>query len=885
MQPSPDNRGVGPVVRRGNQTMDTPVRFCTFIALAVLLAAQAAAPQTLVSGRSIDMAGNAVAGATVELLVKGVSATTGVDGSFELLDLATVLPRASGSGNPSTVRVQSAILRIAAGTEPATIRARLNNLRGQEVRDVFSGAVPAGTSLDLPLFGQASDISAGLYVLEVDINGTVSRHRVMRLGPTRSSSSPVGRSPGLKKPLEAVDTLRITKDDCATRDILVKQYETDVGTIEISCNTPPADATVWVAPGGTAAWPGTQSNPMGSIAAAIRGSGPGDIVAVRGGEKIYTERNETITGVKGSSDKPIRVIGYGTSRPQIDVSIAEFRGGSSAHPSGAWVSEDQSKNIWVSVNGGFDTDYLAGFGPEGDGVPAGQGRLRLLGYASDAAFESTHLSDANLDCYFGPGLRAGAGGKMRIRTSTAKWSEELGHGDFPNTSKNPNELDVVVFRNGIIWTLSNCEYLTVKNIEFLYARQILALLGCKNITFNDCRFEGKADYVRIDGSSSFVTINGCQFFFNNPNYLPWGAWKWSNQIVDYNGRNSIKCETGSHDITVQNCRFCGCLMCCCLYNESFNVRFLHNELRRTDDDNFTAGASSYNIELAYNIIWDHNSWGWGWVGGANSQKNPGKFWVHHNLVVLSSFYEDAADPGGPFDAPRSSSTAFQSQNFRVGHGINEQYCLPWKIYNNTIIADNSRNGNPFTGIEYMDNWNSTGMNSIATCHEVYNNIIVQRSGDEGLLEQVSVNNTTLSDGPNVFDGNMYWRPVPQSHMWARNLKFADGSGSGTYYSLADIKADAALVAESKKWYSPGFENSGVEEDPKFAGAGGDANYGKTWKIGNFNWVDEIEKYVPENPKAVSGYVDLSGRTDLPDSDSPYRGALDPGGDGSELGPQ
>ena len=168
---------------------------------------------------------------------------------------------------------------------------------------------------------------------------------------------------------------------------------------------------------------------------------------------------------------------------------------------------------------------------------------------------------------------------------------------------------------------------------------------------------------------------------------------------------------------------------------------------------------------------------------------------------------------------------------------------PWKIYNNTYLffenvgkkgAGTAAKGPRATGIP----------------HEVYNNMFIQFS------DYWVTRGGRIDDGLEIHDGNLYYRAVDNPgeqrffhQIWTTEATYSDFS------SLIEFK-DSGLIEATRSYYSPGWEQSGVEINPEL-----NANY------------------IPQNhQEAWLGGVDLS-HTAWPGTQSlagaPYRGAVIP----------
>jgi hypothetical protein len=79
-------------------------------------------------------------------------------------------------------------------------------------------------------------------------------------------------------------------------------------------------AVKFVAPGGKDANPGTKSEPLFSLAKAVNGAGPGDVIYLRGGTYAYDAT--VVLDTAGTSNNPIRIEAVTGERPVLNYSSA-----------------------------------------------------------------------------------------------------------------------------------------------------------------------------------------------------------------------------------------------------------------------------------------------------------------------------------------------------------------------------------------------------------------------------------------------------------------------------------------------------------------------------------------------------------------------------------
>ncbi|MGE5373464.1 MAG: hypothetical protein ACM3XO_00285, partial [Bacteroidota bacterium] len=169
------------------------------------------------------------------------------------------------------------------------------------------------------------------------------------------------------------------------------------------------------------------------------------------------------------------------------------------------------------------------------------------------------------------------------------------------------------------------------------------------------------------------------------------------------------------------------------------------------------------------------------------------------------------------------------------------YTLPRKIYYNTVVTGRLHNSNhPYVG------WSSVGAAitkvKYQAAHEVYNNIFLVGDGRPGGRDFYA------NSGWEIYDGNVYWHYKTGSP-WLR-LHTSSGIKKGVL-DVVLLKSSQAY-ADSQVYYPPGWENSGLSQDPKL----------------------DHTTYKPMAPWCTIGAVDLR-KTHWPGTDAYdlFRGAI------------
>jgi hypothetical protein len=157
-------------------------------------------------------------------------------------------------------------------------------------------------------------------------------------------------------------------------------------------------------------------------------------------------------------------------------------------------------------------------------------------------------------------------------------------------------------------------------------------------------------------------------------------------------------------------------------------------------------------------------------------------------------------------------------------------------------------------------------------------------GQQGCAQRHFLGNVEVNSASarGRYDGNA-WHKVDLDGLTGGSLLAGirhSGGNSANFATLAAFKASAHFT-QSKDLYAPGWENSGIQGDPQFVG-GSDA-FVNTGRGVAPNY------YRPQNSAYATGAVNLgSGGLNLGLPGYVYqawRGALDPAGDGTEIGPR
>ena len=363
------------------------------------------------------------------------------------------------------------------------------------------------------------------------------------------------------------------------------------------------------------------------------------------------------------------------------------------------------------------------------------------------------------------------------------------------------------------------------------------LSGAHSISLKNIGLLGGRTPILVNEDVHDLIFDGIEVKDSIPPWIAWTDVKCGKKPGHRFQGPVIELRSFTYNIEIKNCLFRNSWDGIIATKLSHHFNIHHNIFQGTRDDAVELGSGCYDIEIHNNKML-FVSKGVSRTGTASSLK-PGTKFIHHNII-------DCSKPmlGGRYDISGLINRKRQGMVWAAPFGSHRsgEYDKgdPWKIYNNTIIfgkeLNNKGAGHTYTIKAFYPD----------IPHEVYNNNFIQ------VMDHWLSRGARVSDGSQVFDGNIYYRNVNLSEpmssffrLWRSSEKKQD------FMSLSEFKASQFFLL-SKKYYPPGWENSGIEADPKLD-----------------------SKYRPDpNGIAAKGAVSLP--SDWPGKDSEiYRGALTP----------
>lgn len=557
---------------------------------------------------------------------------------------------------------------------------------------------------------------------------------------------------------------------------------------------------------------------------------------MRGGS--YYESSVAVQA-DGTATAPIVIKAYSGEQPILDGRKPEFlQVGNSA-----WQLHDSARQIYRSTN------TYANAGTIADGFLEEGGKFyHLVAYEYYEALSSdTQLWTTNGYTYVGPGVFFNTSdNRIYVRLQPA--SQEATYQVFntpANVDPRQNILHIGLQSSGL--TFSGAHYIEVEGLDVSVFRNVVRISsGSSHLTLRDVELMVGEYGLIIDDGSNYV-IDKLTFHMHLPDWISWDDMK--EEPGGAAGQNKLTAMAAASvviaNLELKNCRFLKTHDA--IVAKLSNSRIHHNYME-TEDDAIQLHSTSSRVEFDHNIIIGP---GPSHHGSSSPTPLPGTTYIHHNVIDVSKpiFYarKDPTKTSSHYATPITRSHIFGSHN-----GTEDMDGDPWKVYQNTLVA-----GSKTFGGHQLNEWRET---TGSERHELYNNIILM-ADDFHIHRQ-----PTVSDGDEIYDGNIYWRPTGSAQPFF--LSLYNGSSSKNYYSLSSFKSSADFTA-TKSYYPPGWEASGIEANPQLA-----------------NIANRDYRPATTGP-AASGAVNISARAWPQTAYTAWRGAIDPNASNAwgDLGPQ
>lgn len=530
---------------------------------------------------------------------------------------------------------------------------------------------------------------------------------------------------------------------------------------------------LFVSPEGDDAGTGELVHPWRTLDHAVEQLRPGDTLFLRGG--TYRERSVAVRA-RGAPGAPITIANFAGEEVVIDGSFPEFQ---TPH-NDEWTLVAAETGLWRSKRSYGSGTFF--------GKMEVAGHLYALNVYKDfgaiAARETTWREDGHY--YLGPGLH---------------WSQEDGHIYVRLQPPDPKAIHGRVFpvpeiadprRNRLfignqtrgVW-LDGARHLVVKGIGIRHFLRPLDVGPGVALTLHDLEIVPGRTGVVIGKDVRNVQLRGVTVDAGFPAWVSWRDVKSGPRVAAHLKLTGLILRGQTDCISITHSRFIDVFDGITAVGNPERLSVRNNEFDRVIDDALQLGTAAAHVEFAYNLVLgpgpSHH--------GSGPSRAPGTKYIHHNVIDARNdeLYSRVGEgkPGWRYHI------VFPT------HSMKSAGPDPWKIYNNTIMFRRNTN-NAGAGQERK------GPRS-GPVHEVYNNIFVQHS------DYRASRGAELSDGAEIFDGNLYHRNVPD----ARTPLFRswrNGEETRSFASLAEFRS-SSFAAVTRSYYPPGWEHAGVEADP------------------------------------------------------------------------
>lgn len=489
--------------------------------------------------------------------------------------------------------------------------------------------------------------------------------------------------------------------------------------------------------------PGSEASPWLTFDHALAQLGAGDTLIVGGG--TYHESNLGVTA-DGTAEDPITIIAKEGETPIIDGSMSAYRPISNS----AWEVFDAGRNIYRTT---------ATLGDPGEFGYTGRidvsGTLYMLtsyrgGDLNGGTFTGLDFLSADTDLYdvedpyyMGPGITHAADGKVYIRlapnTAEAHW--DVIATPFEIADKDPrNHAIYIAPNNGGI--AIDGDYVTVDGIELRHHWATFGGTGA-NVTIQNLTIRPSRFGARVGGNG--WTFDNVTMEFDRPEWLSRSDVKGFGEPAKDTRTGGIDWEghTGTFTDGTIHGAFDGMLV---LTNEH-DVTVTGSTFDGSMDDGIQMGSAAYNIEFGHNLF--INGAGPSHDGsGSDSAATPDTVYVHHNVFDNTTPVFWARKPVPGVDPAENGTGGYLSAPVISSHGVPD-FGDPWKIYNNTFVAEAG------SGVQGVLHYLYQGASPSDGVHEAYNNLINMPTSDTRVYRYANA-----STGKELYDYNIYARATP-----------------------------------------------------------------------------------------------------------------------------
>jgi Concanavalin A-like lectin/glucanases superfamily len=538
--------------------------------------------------------------------------------------------------------------------------------------------------------------------------------------------------------------------------------------------------------------------------------------------------------------------------------------------------------VWAFAYAGTDPYEIPRWEPLGGWIEPQRG-IRLMPYRGH-----NNVDDWSLNCfrhtgtvasenvvtyYYGPGIMV-LNDRLHIRLQPVDNSVDGGytadefHGDYnpANHSIFLAPFERILFTPGGIGTGFICEGVFIRGYDDHFRG-----MNANNVTFRRNVIWG-GDY---NNTSCSIEGTASNFLFQHNVYVAglqdshqWGTGKhspWQDAWGANMGRIVLFSQEANTSVRVLDNLMLRCFDVVVGSGTGHEIEVGYNAIEVIDDVTQLGGSQTEHVHHNYVV---------GPLFGAGGQTVPGdnRHDINHNVCVLTRWR--------PWRATLMWSWTVYTPHSPL-HGRN------FTIAHNTIIYTNPRRESS-VNVSSMSPGTSLRNPTSPEFQDLFNNIFIVVNRDppgknttphRHFIGNYDVNN---AGARGRMDGNAYHKVDLDGLSGGPLLGSVQHSGGNStdFTTLAAFKASAHFTA-SKFHYAPGWENTGIQANPQFVG-GSDAFVNEGRGV-------PPSYYIPQNTAYHTAAINLgSGGLNLGLPGYTYqawRGALDPEGDGTEVGPR
>ena len=490
------------------------------------------------------------------------------------------------------------------------------------------------------------------------------------------------------------------------------------------------------------------------------------------------------------------------------------------------------------------------------------------GRRSYAAMLGGAPTGTGMQCYHGPGVYRHTDGTIRcvLRPIDAAYVEgDTTYASFPS-STNPNNHTLHLYAENTKLFLSIASGLTFETAYRNYFHFYKGGVAPVGLTLRNSIGYG-ASYGNTYGGHFVATSGSGSVTFDHHlaegGLPPWSCWHYGKSISENGGLNwglpwQIVNFASDVDFTVVDSAVLGYFEP--IFHQGNGDISVSYSYFTSRDDMGAVWTSLLNWNIDHTVVWGPM---FGWVGG-HALGGANQWSAQYNIVHV----------GFPYVQYPTQRNSMKANVSHVGAPTGFRH----KVGNCTfIVAGEAEFPNLQPGVGYPYN---QGQTTATEPWVLGNSIVIGRGLKYTPNDELTLgDNFTTADTARraIVNGNIYWRVLDAGFV-GTNRMFSDvrqtsGGGTANFTTLAAAKADVRWTASNV--FGAGFtrDASSSEKDPQLTG-------GTSTVVRDEVVLDRPNSdYIPVNGQASVNMTTFG----IPNPG--YVGALDPSGDGTEVGPR